>query len=187
MFPSPGQRCDYHLCIALNYIFMTPWFMEQRKFKNISTCSLHIESSEESELLHQIWMLKDQSWMVVGCRQHTAPWQTLLRLGIIEKGKLAAAEKSVCALICGWASKVQCALSDSRAITTWIWSRGWGSPCFPMQMLLHSAESTSFFFAQKPSRVPLAAYLVQEMQGVLAHQPQSSPTEQSMLPTHWGK
>lgn len=82
------------------------WFTEQRKFKDVSICSSLIESSEESEWLHQTWMLIDQLWTGVGCWRHNAQWQTRLHLSIIEIDKLEATEKSVSTFACGLATKV---------------------------------------------------------------------------------
>lgn len=108
MFPSSGQRHDDSCCTALNYIFMTLASQTVfRRAKKTQKCfHLFIESSEESALLHQTWMLIDQLWTVVGSWGHDAPWQNLLYLSISEKDKLEAVEQSASVFICGFASKV---------------------------------------------------------------------------------
>lgn len=108
MFPSPGQRCDYNHCTALNYFFMilasetvVHWA------KKIQKCfQLFIENSEEPELLHLTWTLIDQSWTVAGCWWHNAPWQTLLHSSKIEKHKVEASKVKLSLLICDLANKV---------------------------------------------------------------------------------
>lgn len=96
------------------------------------------------------------------------------------------AAAALCFALTPWASRcgatqltVSSGVSYLRAITTWIWSKDWGRSHFPVQMLFTLAGRDSVLLVQTPPHLPLAAYLVQEVQGVLAHQPWSIPTERA--------